>query len=592
MNTQGFDVVAELSVPLLNQIFQAAWTSGGPPGSAGTIPHSFDIPAGTMIGTYTIASGQVQVPLSGLALAMAPAINGLNLQVSLDLQLQIANPPVPAASMFTLTSDVEALLPLGNIPGTINVGLVVDGLPASSVTATLTSGDPFTANLGTFFSQYIDLLYARGSIPSAFTKLATNVSLYTIDVYGDIYDNPNDPNKKINATIAMDMLSATISLPIHVMLTNINPVDPTNTPYLPQPMGVVTRVDITAPFNVSATGFTLDLASPIVNVHPLMAAPSPEYDPEGPNYTDATTNYGFIGTVLPIALTTEIQSTATDLATSLGTQTVSHPTITQIQDAIAVAFWQQLLSRGDIPVWTPQTVGPVSITDTAPKALADALAIGIDAGVGANKDALTNFLPAGRNFAVGINAAKVLALVQAQIHLPESQGGFGPDFPHTPHVVHNVDGHDARVTRLDTSLTTAIHLDGDVTVINAILGSIDVDASFTEDIGLEWVPGPTNGQQLKADPGTPSVSEGVLAWIISFIVGFVTFGAIGAIIALVLVAVITSVANSIGSQAVVNGVGAVTGIGAWPGELPGIGTVTATFEDPVDISPDGILISG
>jgi hypothetical protein len=592
MNTQGFDVAAELSVPLLNQILQASWTSGGPPDAPGTIPHSFDIPPNTMIGSYTIAKGHAEIPLSGLSVAMAPAINGINLQLGLTIQLQIASPPVPAATMFTLTSNVQALLPLGNMPGTINVGLIVDGLPASSVTATLTSGDPFTANLGAYFSQYVDLLYAQGKIPSTFSKLAANVSLYTVDVYGDIYDDPNDPNKKINATISGDMTSATISLPIHVMMTNINPTDPSNTPYLPQPIGVVTRVDITAPFSVSATGFTLDLSHPTVNVHPLTPAPSPEYDPEGPNYVDATTHFGFISALLPPALTTEIQSTATNLATSLGSQTVSHPTVAQIQDAIATAVWQQLLSHGNLPVWTPQTVGPVTINDTAPKALADALAIGIDAGSGANKDALTNFLPAGRNFAVGINAPKVLALVEQQIHLPESQGGFGPDFPHTPHVVHNVDGHDARVTRLDVSLTTAIHLDGDVTVINAILGSIDVDASFTEDIGLEWVPGPTGGQQMKTDPGTPSVSEGLLAWILSFIIGFVTFGVIGAIIALVVVAIITSIANAIGSKAVVNGVGAVTGIGAWPGELPGVGTVAATFEDPVVISPDGILISG
>lgn len=596
MNTQGFDVVAELSVGLLNQILQAAWTSGGGPNPPpGTIPHNFNIPAGTMIGGYTIADGNVEIPQTGLAMAMAPAINGVSVQLSLNIQLQIANPPVPAATMFTLTSNVQALLPLGNIPGTINVGLIVDALPASNVTAVLTSGDPFSANLDTFFSQYIDLLYSQGAIPNSFPpQLATNVGLYTVDVYSDIYDNQNDPSKKINATIAANRTTATISLPIHVMITNINPVNPANTPYLPDPIGVVTRVDITAPFNVSPTGFTWDLSSPMrtVSVEPLMPAPSPEYDPEGPNYTNAITNFGFIGAALPTALTAEIQNAAASLIANLVSQTVSHPTVAQIQDAIAAAFWQQLLSQGDIPVWNPQTVGPVTITDTAPKALADALAVGIDAGAGANKDLLTNFLPAGRSFAVGINAAKVIALVQAQIHLPESQGGFGPDFPHTPHIVHNVDGHDARVTRLDPSLTTAIHLDGDVTVINAILGSIDVDASFTEDVGLEWVPGPMGGQQLKADPGTPSVSEGVLAWILSFIIGFVTFGAIGAIIGLVIVAIVTSIANAIGSQAVVNGVGAVTGIGAWPGQLPGIGTVTATFEDPVTISPDGILISG
>jgi hypothetical protein len=588
MNTQGFDVVAALSIPLLNQIMSATWTSGGPAGSPGTLPHSFDIPAGTQIGMYTIASGQVQIPQTGLGLVTAPAINGLDVKLEMDLQLQIDNPPVPAATLFTLSCDVHSLLPLGNMPGTINVGLIVDGLPASSVTATLTSGDPFTANLGLFFSQYVDLLYANGSIQNTFQQLRTNVALYTVDVYGAISDDPNNPAQKINATIAADQLSATLSLPIHVTLANINPVDPSNTPYLPDPIGVVTRVDIVAPFSVTDGGFTLDLAHPTVTVEALNPAPGQE----GANYTSTITNYGIIGAALGVALSTEIKNLATSMATSLGAQTVSHPTIAQIQDAIANAFWQQLVSRGDINVWTPQTVGPVTITDTAPKALVDALVIGVDAGGGANKDALTNFIPAGRNFAVAINAAKVLALIQNQIHQPEANGGFGPDFPHTPHVVHNVNGHDARVTRLDPSLTTAIHLDGDLTVVNAILGSIDVDAGFSDDIGLEWVAGPTGGQQLKADPGTPSVSEGLLAWIISFIVGFLTAGVVGAIIAVVILAIILAVANSIGSTAITNGVGAVTGIGAWPGQLPGVGNIDASFEDPVDISPDGIVISG
>jgi len=278
----------------------------------------------------------------------------------------------------------------------------------------------------------------------------------------------------------------------------------------------------------------------------------------------------------------------------MGPQTVTHPTVGQIQDAIAFAAWQQLTSRGDINVWTPQTVGPVMINDTAPKALANSLAIGIDAGPGANRDALTSLLPAGRTFAVGISASKVLELVQNQMHQPEANGGFGPDFPHTPFVVHNVDGHNARLTRLDPSLTTAIHMDGDVTVINAILGSIDVDASFTEDVGLHWAPGPgpTGGQVLVPDPGTPDVSEGLLWWILSFIVGFVTFGTVGAIIAIIVMAIVTSIANGIGSRVIVNAVGAVTGIGAWPDTLPNVGTVPATFENPVTISPDGILISG
>ena len=96
---------------------------------------------------------------------------------------------------------------------------------------------------------------------------------------------------------------------------------------------------------------------------------------------------------------------------------------------------------------------------------------------------------------------------------------------------HNVDGHDVDLKRLDPSLTTAIHMSGDVTVINAVLGSIDVDASFDVDIGLDWQTNPDGTQMLHADPGTPDVHLSALAWLVSILIGFITFGVVGAIIA-------------------------------------------------------------
>lgn len=587
MNTQGFDVVAELSVALLNQVAQAAWTSGGA-GGAGSVPHAFDIPPDTMIGPYTIADGQVQIPLSGLVLAMAPDINGVDLKVELDIQLAVQNPPIPAASMFSLTADAHARLPLGNLPGLVDVGLIVDGLPQANVTAALTSGDPFAPNVATYLSQYVDAMYANGTIPNTFTAPGQNLAGWTVDLFGDIYDDPMDPAKKINATLSADHSHATISLPVHVKVTNIV-LDP-NKPVLPDPFGVVTRVDITGTFAETGTSFTLNLTGANVSVAPLVPAPGIE----GTHYSAVLAGgSGALAAVLiPNELSIGIQQKATSMATSFGSKTVNHPSVADIESAIASQFWAQLTSRGNISVWTPSAGGPVAITDATPKALADALAIGIDAGAGANANALTNFLPGGTNFAVGIAAAKVLGFIDQSIHRPESQGGFGPTFPNPPHRVHNVDGHDADLKRLDISLTSAIHLDGDVTVINAIAGSIDVDASFTDDVGLHWADNADGTQHLVPDPGPPSVSESGLAWLLTFLFGFITFGIVGGIIAIVILAVILAVANSIGGRAVVDGVtGQLTGIGAWPGTLTGVGTVAAHF-DRVDISPDGLLFSG
>ena len=43
-NTQGFEVVAELGLPTLLKMLQAAWKSGGTPGTPGVIPQNFNIP--------------------------------------------------------------------------------------------------------------------------------------------------------------------------------------------------------------------------------------------------------------------------------------------------------------------------------------------------------------------------------------------------------------------------------------------------------------------------------------------------------------------------------------------------------------------
>jgi hypothetical protein len=219
------------------------------------------------------------------------------------------------------------------------------------------------------------------------------------------------------------------------------------------------------------------------------------------------------------------------------------------------------------------------------------LAIAINAGGGADATALTNFVPGTGTFAIAISAAKVLGIIDTSIHRPESEGGFGPGFP--PKEFDNVNGHKAKLTRLDISLTTAIHMEGDVTVINAILGSIDVDTSFTEDVGLHWEDNMDGTQQMKSDPGSPDVDLSVLAWIVSFLIGFITLGLVGGIIALVVMMIVQGVAQSIGSTLIVNNVtNQVEGIGAWPSQLVKIGTVQAKFVNPIVIAPDGIVVAG
>jgi hypothetical protein len=136
-------------------------------------------------------------------------------------------------------------------------------------------------------------------------------------------------------------------------------------------------------------------------------------------------------------------------------------------------------------------------------------------------------------------------------------------------------------------------MEGDVTVIDAILDSIDVDASFEEDVGLHWEDNPDGTQRIVSDPGEPDVDLSLLAWIVSFLIGFITLGLVGGIIGLVVMMIVEGIAERIGGSLVRNSItNQVEGIGAWPSELVHIGDVDSRFENPIDISSEGIVMAG
>ena len=171
----------------------------------------------------------------------------------------------------------------------------------------------------------------------------------------------------------------------------------------------------------------------------------------------------------------QIRTRSQAIALSIGNITVAVPTVSQIETFSGDQVHAALINRGNIGLWTPAPPpgGGVSVNNVTPKALADALAICLNDPGGADPNAITNFIPANRSCAIAISGAKVLQIIDETIHRPEDEGGFGPNFP--PKTFHDVDGHDARLDSLSLSLRTgSIHMEGDVTVIDAIAGSIDV----------------------------------------------------------------------------------------------------------------------
>ena len=593
-DTHGFEVVAEIPPTTVRQIMRAAWKSGGDTGAPGVIPEFYDIPPGTAIGPYVVADGQVQIPQGGLDAAMAPDVNGVDLTFGLSVQVQVQDPPVPSASLFDLAATVHSKAPVDTIGDTKNVGIILDParFPRGNVAVTLTSGDPIAPNLDTYIAEYVHQLYeADGSrFPHTVSKLNQPVLVagfqaYTVDVWADLYDDPADAARRIDVSRPTpDKLR--ISIPIHLKVFNIRR-NISLAPLLADPMGVMTRIVITADFDNVPGAYRAHLESAVVTVDPL--TPSPIGD-EGANYTSNQTALPLLDTVM----SGQIQQQGQAMAAAIGLISLPSPTVPQLEAAIGDAFYQRLSAKSSIGVWTPDTGGPspVQVNDVTPKALATALAIAINAGPNADAWRFDDFVPAGRDFAVGIDAQKVLKIIDDTIHRPEDQGGFGPNFP--PKHFSNIDDHDADLTSLSVSLHPgAIHMEGDITIIDAILGSIDVDASFTEDVGLQWTDNADGTQKLASDPGQPDVDLSLLAWIISFLIGFITLGLVGGIIGLVVIFVAESIAQSIGGPIVRDQVtNQVTGIGTWPEDLLHIGKITGRFVNPVDIQPSGIVVSG
>jgi hypothetical protein len=88
--------------------------------------------------------------------------------------------------------------------------------------------------------------------------------------------------------------------------------------------------------------------------------------------------------------------------------------------------------------------------------------------------------------------AMVLAIVDQQIHRPEDEGGFGPDFS----AAHIPQRRRTRCQADESSVSPGPdrYTSGDVTAIDAIADSIDVDASFEAEVGLQWEDNPSGGQ--------------------------------------------------------------------------------------------------
>lgn len=578
----GFEVVGELTVAVLKQILGSAWDNS-------LIPHNIRIPAGTAFGPYHLADGTVNIPRAGLDLAMDVPVNGVRIALPAQIQVEVTNPPVPSARLFDMSATIVAGVPIGVLPGTIHVAAMLNDITRPNVNASLTSGDPIPGITQNLITEYVHACYQDGTIPHTQTQNGVSLGVFTGDAFLEIFDDSSDPNRRITVSQPTPT-SVKVSLPFHLRLSNlVAAIGPSPL----SPIGITGGLVLTAPFTQAPGSLTVQFGSATVTVENM----TPASGVEGTNFTIDKTAAAAQGINLETLLVSQLQIRGQAIVAAMGNQIFMVPTVAQIETFIADQTFAALRGHGNIELWTPTPPagGNVSVTDVRPLALPDAIAFCLN-NPGGDTSVIVNFIPAARSCAIAIDGAKVLQVIRDQINKPEDQGGFGG----LPHTEHNVNGHDAIVKRIDVSLQDgAIHIDGDVTVVDAIAGSIDVDASFSANVGLEWQDNPDGTQRIHPFViGDPDVDLSLLAWILSFLLGFITLGIVGGIIAIVVMAVAEGVAEQVGGVIVRDQItGQIKGIGAWPQTLEGIGQVTSRFENPILIDansisfPDGYLVT-
>jgi hypothetical protein len=587
--TRGFEVVAQVTVGVLRQILREAWKNGGDGSGEGVIPQRRTLAPGLAFGPYRLADGEITVPESGLGLDMNPSVNGVTVGLGILADIEIADPPIPSARLFNLTADIAIAAPVGVVePATHKIGVVLGGLPASAVTVTLTSGDPVGPITVNAIAEFVHAQYQdpASTFPRTIEGQAISFPPFSMRADLTIFDDEADPSRRITVDPPSGG-TVTLNLPCRLRFYDIEGSYAGVS--LASPMATDGVIRFTCPYD--DTQPSKIVATPAAGnavLANLVAAPGPE----GANYSSNSqlAEYVLGPNGLPNLIASAFAPRATAELRRIAPIEVFVPTVADIETFIADQIRAEMNARGHIAIWRPEAPegSDVAIDNVATKALADVMAICINAGPATDIDALTRLVPAGKDFCVAVSAGKVRAAIDDAIR-DEFPDGF-------PHRYQNIEGYDADLESLSLTLDDGdfIKLEGDVTVIDAIVDKIDVGASFEAKVDLQWEDADGGGQTIKPFlQEEPDIDMSAWAWIVSFIIGFIVGGVIGVIVVAVVLVVVENIATRIGGAVIRDEVSnQFKGISAWPQTLDSIGTISARFDPPVDIDRGGILSSG
>ena len=581
-DTKGYEVVAEITEASLNRLLKAAWKQGGDTSAEGVIPEKIDIPgpsvpAPVMLGPYKVKSGMVQIPQDQLALTMDTGINGVKIKLGTIIHLEIDNPPVDAAKLFDILADVFVRTPLA---GRNDNEIIADftALSADAVTVNITSGNPLTAIINESAEQFIHKKYQDNTIPHTIDNIPISFGVFSMKCRIDFYDDLSNPSNKIKVS-RPDASHLKIEIPTHIRLYDI-----TGSQFgysLASPMAANGVTVMTADYSQTDSKIMVKCSAATVALTALV----PAAGAEGTNYTSNKNIISLVGLNLDTLIITAFSANATTQLRNVGDINIDIPTLAQIEIFAANAIKAELQRRKEIQIWKVQEVQGTDtpINNVKPQALTDSLAIAINDTGGANSGALSKFIPADRDFSIATASSKVMGAFNKE---KNSRYQFPYTYPD------KIKGKTVKLNSLDLVLHDGyLEVKGNVTVVDAIADSIDISADFSQKVSLHWDPDAAAGQKIQHKlEGDPDIDLGAAAWILTALIGFITFGVVGLIIGLIIVAVVQSVAAQIGAQVAAGEADKFDN--AWPVVLDKIGNVEAHFYNPITIETSGLVFAG
>ena len=430
-NTQGFEIVAEVTVGALREVLNQAWKSGSDDSGEGVIFEHIEIPEDISFGPYQIKDGTIQIPQDQLGLDMDTSINGVDVKLGTIVQVEIKNPPIESAKSFDMTADIHIHSPVAALEEGTEVGLILNDLPGNAVEVTITSGDPIGSIKADAVAEYVHQRFKEDTFQKIIDPIPLSFPPFSMKGRVELYDDDTDPTKQITVELPVaDKVK--VLVPCYIRFYDIEGSFAGFS--LESPMGIKGIIEVLADYEETEGQVTAKLSTAQVDLTNVLPVDAPAI--EGQNYTSNKTLANLGGYDLEQIIIAGFKVQGTAELQNLGDAVVVVPTLSQIEDFIEEQVRIELNIRKQISVWKPETPddGSVEINDVTPQALADALAIGLNAGPGANPGALVNFIPADREFATAISAAKVLAEINKAV-----QEEFG-DLPHT---FNDINGHDA-----------------------------------------------------------------------------------------------------------------------------------------------------